>query len=292
MSTETNDLNENKYFNEMTDILQDFKNSYLSNVLLSVSEEHPEFYDEILFHVQEAHEALVNDKINKRIENACIPSYPYHHRLGEFDEDYIDGDNAERLNEYKSGRPILGYNPNCLIYGIPGETDVMFSGLADELCRKDFTVYVINYHDFAEMLTHHNLNGADNKKAIDNYKKCLATNCLMISDFAGENIYDEDLTSNIYNFIHERETLHENYVFRPVNKNKKLNTNYKVYATIILSYVDPAEWFDKLNGPERVMLIRNIIEGKGTTIKVQKQEKTEETAASSETEKAAAESKQ
>ena len=122
--------------------------------------------------------------------------------------------------------------------------------------------------------------------------KCLATNCLMISDFAGKNIYDEDLTSNIYNFIHERETLHENYVFRPVNKNKKLNTNYKVYATIILSYVDPAEWFDKLNGPERVMLIRNIIEGKGTTIKVQKQEKTEETAASSETEKAAAESKQ
>lgn len=262
---------ENKYFNDMTDILPDFKNTYLSNVLISIAEEHPEFYDEILFHVQEAHTALVNDKTNKRIENACIPCYPYHHKLAEFDEDYIDEKNLESLNEYKSGRPLLGYNPNCLIYGIPGQTDILFSGLADELCRKEFSVYMIDYHDFAEMLTHHNLEGADNKKAIDNYKKCLGTNCLMIRDFAGKNIYDEDLTANIYNFIHERETLHEKNVFRSGNKKKDLNSNYKLYATIVLSYVDPAEWFDKLSGPERVMLIRNIVEGKGTTIKIEKQ---------------------
>lgn len=210
---------------------------YLKNTILQIIIQNPEMADNIKDLLSKANTNQENDKINDLLAKAGLPGYPEHHKLTDFNPACLSKADRTKYEEL-SGLCFLTSEkkPNVLLHGLAGQgRDKIAIGLGDLCCRKKMKVIYIPYTGFVEVLR----TRGTMTKTNTFYEKMMKTNCLIIDNFAGKLVYDEDILDAMTDFIQARAELHrDNYIQHKHDSGKP----FVPYCTIATSSFEPAEW--------------------------------------------------
>lgn len=122
--------------------------------------------------------------------------------------------------------------------------DKIAIGLGDICCRAKRSVFFVSYSSFAETIRTHGIISSANTT----YDAMMKANCLIIDDFAGIRIYDEDLLDGITQFIAARANAHkESYIQHKYNSKKP----FVPCSTIATSSFEPVDWVKQMDQHEK-----------------------------------------
>jgi len=244
-----------KFSDNTIKAIASFGDRYLGSILSNLYLNHPDFSDEIKTMIDEAVAMKNNDSVNKLLEEACLPGYPDHQTLKDFDASCLSDSDKTIYENVKSGNSLLSNKPNLILYGPPDQgKEKIAIGLADLLCRARYNVRFIDFHLLMETLQTHGRISSSNTL----YQSLSKVECLIIDDFAGMNIHDVDLLDSLYVLLRNRKDNH-----------LSISSRRKPRATFITTYHHPQNWPKHLIGDDfKVLHIINILYGSGSMITV------------------------
>ena len=219
---------------------------YLRSVILQVLCQHPELTDVIQDLLSKACANQENDKVNKLLSDAHLPGYPEHHRLTDFNPACLSDADQSKYKELASLSFLNSESrPNVLLYGLADQgRDKIAIGLGDACCRAKRSVFFVSYSRFAEIMRTHGVSPSSNTA----YNVMMKANCLIIDDFAGTRIYDEELLDGITQFIEARVKAHkESYIQHKHNSKKP----FVPCCTIATSSFEPVDWVKYMDQNEK-----------------------------------------
>ncbi len=222
---------------ETIESIDSFKNRYLGSVIKLLYAKHPELREYIDEELKAAVSNRKNDKVQRLIEEADFPLYPNHYRLDDFDPSCLKEDERKTYNDLIKLEFMRSDCPNITLYGpeIYG-SEKLASGLGDALCRELYNVSYIKFSHLRAMLEIHTTNTSANSL----YEKLLKRDCLIIQDFAGEDILDRDLLSELYIFLETRISNHRNSFSKAI---KGGIGHFKPSATIVTTCRNIEGWY-------------------------------------------------
>lgn len=237
-------------FESVTPVMISYLNScnqlYLKSVILQVILQHPELTESIQELLKKSCESQKNDKVNNLLSSAHLPGYPEHHRLSDFNSNCLSDNDQLKFNAISNLCFLNNENkPNVLLYGLADQgRDKIAIGLGDACCRAKQRVFYVSYTRFAEIIRTHGVIPNSNTA----YSAMMKANCLIIDDFAGTKIYDEDLLDGITQFIEARAKAHkESYIQHKHNSKKP----FIPCCTIATSSFEPVDWVKYMDQHEK-----------------------------------------
>lgn len=230
---------------EIISTLNQCKIFYLKSIILKIVEDHPDLKDEIKACIKTTYDNQENDDINKLLSSANFPGYPEHYRLSVFDPSCLSEKDQKEYEELSK----LGFlknkkKPNVLLFGLPscGREKVAI-GLGDACCRAKKSVYYIPYATFVDTIRTR-VKPASKKI----YEKMQKSNCLIIDNFAGTRVYDEDILDCMTQFLEERAQAHtDSCIQHEHDASKPLVPR----CTIVTSLFQPANWVGTMDQHEK-----------------------------------------
>lgn len=231
---------------EIVSSLNSCNQFYLRSVILQVLFQYPELTDSVQDLLSKASANQENDKVNKLLAAAHLPGYPEHHRLTDFNPACLSDTDQSEFRELANLSFLNSEKkPNVLLYGLADQgRDKIAIGLGDICCRAKRSVFFVSYSSFAETIRTHGIISSANTT----YDAMMKANCLIIDDFAGIRIYDEDLLDGITQFIAARANAHkESYIQHKYNSKK----TFVPCSTIATSSFEPVDWVKQMDQHEK-----------------------------------------
>lgn len=237
--------------------LKIFEDRYLSNIISELWLSHEDLQDEILILIDQAVQNKSYDKCTSLLAEANLPMYPEHYTLKDFDTNCLKAEDRENLEK------IINFDflesrssPNLIIYGPPGQgKEKLAIGLTAHFCANRHSSLYIDFHHLLKVISTHEALSDSNTK----YEDLLKVECLVIHDFAGQNIYDPDLLDALDFLLQERAD----------RQNARHNGRWKPHVTYVDTCYPPNKWIDHFTADEmKVYSIINKLYGMGLTINV------------------------
>ena len=210
---------------------------YLRNVIIQIITQYPEMVDPVKEILVNAKGNRGNDRVNKLLADANFPCYPEHSRLSDFDPACLS--ETEQI-KYKDISALSFLHdpkkPNVLLHGLADQgREKIAIGLGDACCRAKLSASFILYDDFVKIIRTHGLISGPNKA----YNELKKKNCLIIDNFAGKTVYDEEILDGMAHFIKSRADAHrESYIQHKHNPKMP----FVPCCTIVTSSFEPADW--------------------------------------------------
>ena len=210
---------------------------YLKNVIIQIITQYPEMTDTVKELLVNAKANRGNDRVNDLLAAANFPCYPEHSRLSDFDPACLS--ETEQI-KYKDISALSFLHdpkkPNVLLHGLADQgREKIAIGLGDACCRAKLSASFISYDDFVEIIRTHGLISGPNKA----YNELKKKNCLIIDNFAGKTVYDEEILDGMAHFIKSRADAHrESYIQHKYNPKMP----FVPCCTIVTSSFEPADW--------------------------------------------------
>jgi DNA replication protein DnaC len=244
-------------------LLTETRDRYLREVVTKINSSHPELYDEICEILETAMKNKMTDVINKRLSKACLPGYPDNYRLDDFNQSCLSGKDLKVFKELRTLEFINSNQPNLLIYGPPGfGKEKIAIGLGDLLCRRNHIVRYVDFHTFINTIKNHGVIAKSNS-IYDDLEK---VEILIIDDFAGINVYDQEIIDGIYILLKTRLDNHL-LAFSETRKNRRMVMIPRL--TIITTCHPIGKWTEHFStDPMTVLKMINILYGSGHIISV------------------------
>ncbi len=256
---------------ELLSNIDSFKNRYLGSALKSLYARHPELREEIAAELNTAASNRKSDKVQNLIEDANFPLYPNHYKLEDFNPSCLNKQDRKQYDDLIKLDFMTNDCPNITLYG-PSHygSEKLASGLGDALCNKLYTVSYIKFSHLIDMLKVHTIDRRMNKE----YDKLIKRDCLIIEDFAGQDIEDRDLLSVLYTFLDTRISEHRNSYSRSVKGNIG---HFKPSATIVTTCRDYRKWYSFFNcDPDKATNIISLFHGFGCFLTIDEAKPEEE----------------
>ena len=210
---------------------------YLRSVIIHIITQYPEMADPVKELLVNAKGNCGNDRVNKLLAEANFPCHPEHSRLSDFDPACLS--ETEQI-KYKDISALSFLHdpkkPNVLLHGLADQgREKIAIGLGDACCRAKLSASFILYDDFVEIIRTHGLISGPNKA----YNELKKKNCLIIDNFAGKTVYDEEILDGMAHFIKSRADAHrESYIQHKHNPKMP----FVPCCTIVTSSFEPADW--------------------------------------------------
>lgn len=237
-------------------------------VVVQLLKNHPEMKDEIFDLLKEAVHRGQYDSVQKLLEEANIPFYPYHKKADSIDTSLIHAEDEYIVQQLLSFEFLNSTKPNLILYGLSGHgREDLACSLADGCCHILHSVRFIRYNELIELLKIYNKTGS-NRNAYLNLVKC---NCLFIDDFAGINLYDPDLMDSLRLLLLKR---HEEHIKNLLpNSTGKKSRKPMSRSTIVTTSYPLMKWMDHFSGEEiRTLEIINCLYGSGNLLTIEESE--------------------
>ena len=218
---------------------------YLKNVIIQIITQYPEVADTVKEFLVNASANQDNDKINKLLAAANFPCHPEHFRLSDFNPACLSETEQSTYKELSELSFLHNpQKPNVLLHGLADQgREKIAIGLGDACCRAKCRTLFLSYNNFVEIIRTHGLISVSNN-AFNELKKA---SCLIIDNFAGKNVYDEEVLDEMTQLIKFRVDPHkESFV-----KHKSGSKNPPVpCCPIVTSSFDPVEWTKYMKQPD------------------------------------------
>lgn len=231
---------------ETLSTLKSCKNFYLKSIILNLLRDCPDLNKDIKECIKKTYDNQENDDINKLISSAHFPGYPEHYRLSDFDpsclseKDQKEYEELSKLSFLKSKK-----RPNVLLYGLPGQgREKLAIGLGDACCRAKMNVMYVDYAQFVDIIRTRGINSIFKKR----YNLMAKTNCLIINNFAGTNVHDEDVLDGMTLFMEERTQSHTDSLIQHEHNS---SSPFVPCCTIATSSFEPANWIGTMDQHEK-----------------------------------------
>ncbi len=237
--------------------LKVFENRYLSDVIYKIYNAHKELQEEINILVEQAVQNKEYDKSNGLLEDAGLPMYPEHYTLKDFDVNCLSPQDKESYEQIISCSLLeVRDHPNLIIYGPPNQgKEKLVIGLGDHFCKNRHSVKYIDFHKLLKVISTHEAIPESNTT----YEDLEKVECLIIHDFAGQNIYDPDLLDALNYLLQQRAD----------KQIAKHNSRWKPHVTYVDTCYPPNSWIKHFTADEmKVCDIVNKLYGMGLTITV------------------------
>ncbi len=244
-------------------LLNETRDRYLREVVMKINSSHPELYEEVCKMLEEALKNKMSDYVNKRLVHACLPGYPDHYKLSDLNESCLSEEDLKSFNEIKTTDFINSNQPNLVIYGPPGfGKEKIAIGLGDNLCRQYHSVRYIDYH----LLINTIMNHGSVQKSNSLYRDLECEEILIIDDFAGINVYDQEIIDGISILLKSRLEYH----MKAFAETKKNSQRVMIPRATIVTTCHPIEkWVDHFSTDSMTVLkIINVLYGSGHLISV------------------------
>ncbi len=244
-------------------LLDETRDRYLREVVMKINSSHPELYEEVCKMLEEALKDKMKDYVNKRLVHACLPGYPDHFKLKDIDESCLSKTDLKTFNEIKTTDFINSNQPNLVIDGPPGfGKEKIAIGLGDNLCRQYHSVRYIDYHLFINTIMNHGSVSKSNSL----YKELEREEILIIDDFAGINVYDQETIDGISILLKARFEYHMK-AYAETKKNPRRVMIPR--ATIVTTCHPLGNWVDHFSTDSMTVLkMINVLYGSGHLISV------------------------
>jgi len=242
---------------EFCNNLKLFEDRYLTNILYELYCAHDDLHEEIQALIDQAIENKKHDKYNDLLIAAHLPMYPDHYTLKDFDPICLDSAGKE-IYEQMTNLSFLDSRskPNLILYGPPGQgKEKVAIGLAAHFCSNRHSALYIDFHQLLKVIsTHERLSDSNTT-----YEDLQKVECLIIHDFAGQNIYDPDLLDALDVLLQER-----------IDKQtSRHNARWKPHLTYVDTCYPPKDWIKHFTADEmKVYSIINKLYGMGLTLHI------------------------
>lgn len=248
--------------NMLNSKLKVFENRYLSNIISEIYLAHEELQDELEIKINQAIQDKDNDQRNNLLENADLPMHPDHYTLKDFDPSCLSAEDKENFDKLVNFSFLEARDhPNLIIYGPPNQgKEKLAIGLADHLCKNKHSALYIDFHNLVTILSTHEKLAESNTT----YEDLLKIECLIIHNFASQNIYDRDLLYALDVLLQER-------VDKQISRH---NYKWKPHVTYVDTCYPPVDWIKHFTSDQMIVLnIVNKLYGMGVTITVDESNK-------------------
>ena len=222
---------------EIIDSMKSCTTPYLRSVIIQIITQYPEMADPVKELLVNAKGNCGNDRVNKLLAEANFPCYPEHSRLSDFDPACLS--ETEQIKYKDISELSFLHNPtkpNVLLHGLADQgREKIAIGLGDACCRAKLSASFILYDDFVKIIRTHGLISGPNKA----YNELKKKNCLIIDNFAGKTVYDEEILDEMAQFIKSRADAHrESFIQHKHNPEMP----FVPCCTIVTSSFEPADW--------------------------------------------------
>lgn len=218
---------------------------YLKNVIIQIITQYPKMSDTVKDLLVDANTNQDNDKINKLLAEAGLPYHPEHFRLSDFNPACLSETEQSTYKELSELNFLHNpKKPNVLLYGLADRgREKIAIGLGDACCRAKYRTLFLSYNNFVEIIRTHGLISVSNNA----YNELKKASCLIIDNFAGKTVYDEEVLDEMAQLIKFRVDAHKESFVR--HKSGSKNSPVPC-CTIVTSSFEPVEWTKYMKQPD------------------------------------------